>query len=170
MFLLILAAPFAVPFLYIHYQKKKVRKEVKEMIISGLKRDQLTVLTFSLEETKTLLDWQHSREFMYKDEMYDIVETEDQGDSVSYWCWHDREETHLHKKLDDLVTQSMAGDPQNREKQQKISNYLKIHYLPSGYDWNPFNDPFLATHFHETIPTYQSILIPPPSPPPESYS
>lgn len=167
---LVLSAPFAVPFFLLHYQKQKVRKEVKEMIIPNLKEEDMLMLSFSLVEAETHIIWHHSREFEYRDEMYDVVKSESRKDSVIFWCWHDRKETDLGKKLDVLSAQSMANDPQKKEQQQRINNMLKIQYLSCAYSWDPYQGFSLPAFHSEYIVTYQSILFSPPKPPPKSFT
>jgi hypothetical protein len=168
--ILTLAVPFAVPFFFLHYQKKQVRKEVKEMIVAGLEKEELVLLSFTYEETETVLNWHHSREFEYQGEMYDIVEAEYREDGVTFRCWHDKKESVIHRKMDNLVAQILASDPQKKENQQRLNNYLKVQYLSSNYSWNPFADLILLCSEDEFISRYQSRYISPPNPPPRSFS
>ena len=166
-FILILTAPFAVPVLLLNYQKKQIKREVMEMIISGMDKKELVCLTFSMEEIKTQLSWHHSAEFEYLDEMYDIVETCYDDDSVSYWCWHDKEEKSIDKKIEGLVNQTLVNNPQNQENQKRINNYFKIHYLPGELEWIVANEFNSKTSFPKYKSSYSSVYISPPSLPPE---
>lgn len=169
-FVLALSAPFAVPFFLLHYQKQKVRKEVKELIFPNLKKEDMLMLSFSLVEAEKHISWHHSREFEYRDEMYDVIKKEYRKDSVIFWCYHDRKETDLKKRLDELSAQSLTNDPQKKEQQQRINNLLKIQYLSCNCSWNPFHGFSLPASYPEYIVTYQSILFSPPKPPPRSFS
>jgi hypothetical protein len=159
--------PFTVPLIILHYQKEQVKKEVKKMIIAGMNKKDLVLLTFSLEEKDTDLSWHHSREFEFEGEMYDIVESEVHGDSVSYWCWHDKEEMKIRKQIDDFAASALSSDPQKKEQQQRVVNLLKLQYLSCGYSWELLPDLSGNLTFPDHPSDYISVSFQPPSPPPK---
>jgi hypothetical protein len=168
LFILSLTAPFTVPFIYLNYQKKQVKKEVKEKIISGLERKHLVFLTFSRDELYNELSWHHSHEFEYNGEMYDVVEANYKEDSVSFWCWQDKEEKSIDEKIDELVTQTLINNPRNQENQKRINNYYKIHFLQCNQGWNPISVFKSKVPCHKHISFYTSVYITPPLPPPKT--
>lgn len=99
-----LGCPFWAPYTVLHSQKKAVRELVSEHLREGIQDSELVLLTFSVSETKTKLRWEHEREFEYRGQMYDLVEMTTKGDSVSYLCYWDKEETRLNHKLEQLIT------------------------------------------------------------------
>ena len=99
-------------------------------MIATIDRQELVYLSFSINDTKTKLRWEHSKEFEYQHQMYDIVESELKGDSVFYWCWWDHAETSLNKKLNDLVAGIMQKDPQHQQKQSRMMDFFRSLFLP----------------------------------------
>ncbi len=71
---------------YLHLEKKKHRKEIRKQIFSGIKENELVVLSFSKEEILTRLNWKHDGEFEFAGHMYDIVKKDDHGGSITYHC------------------------------------------------------------------------------------
>ena len=138
------------------------------MIIAGMNKEHLVLLTFSLAETETVLSWHHSREFEFEGEMFDIVETEIFGDSVFYWCWHDKEETGINRQIDDLVANALSSDPQKREQQQRFTSFLKIQYLAGGYSPGLTPDPGSHFIFPDHPTDYLSVSLQPLPLPPRS--
>lgn len=116
--------PLAVPYTVLQMQKKAVKKKVKWMMIAGLEEQALVHLEFSKTEAAKL-DWQHSAEFAFNGEMYDIVRTLDRGDSVTYICWHDHEETALSKDLDRLLTHYFQHAPESNQTKVRTAMFLK---------------------------------------------
>jgi hypothetical protein len=55
--------------------------------------------------------------------MYDIVESISIKDSITYFCWLDREETELNNKLKDLVANAMN---QNQRSNNPLKNFKKL--------------------------------------------
>jgi hypothetical protein len=144
-----------------------VRQEVKEKIISGLDKKDLVLLTFAYEEIETELSWHHSREFEYRGEMYDIVEVVQNEKSVSYWCWHDRKEKSIDEKLQKLVAKALMNDPQNKENQKRITNFLNLQFLPCGDGWHSIEHFQIRSSTTKYFSYYASVFITPPSPPPK---
>ncbi len=116
--------PLAVPYTVLHFQKKAVKKKVKWMMIAGLEEQQLVHLDFTKEEAAQL-DWKHRGEFAFEGEMYDIVRSIDRGDSVTYICWHDHEETALSKDLDRLLANYFNHAPESNQTKARTALFLK---------------------------------------------
>ena len=143
-----------------------VRKEVKQLIVSGMKEDKLVLLKFTKEEERTELRWEHSGEFEYKGQMYDIVEKVIKGDTIYYWCWWDRRETELNKQLDKLVARILGNNPQKKDTRDKIVDFYKNLYF-SKYLYNSsalMQNPTPLHHFFAR--NFHSIDRQPPVPPP----
>ncbi len=127
--LLVLAAlftPFSATYLWLHIQKRLVKKEVKAKLIAGIDKSELVHFTFSQSQIETDLRWEHSKEFEYKGEMYDIVETEILGDSIRYVCWHDKAETKLNRRLQALIAQATSGTPEHHAREMLCYQLLKL--------------------------------------------
>ncbi len=160
-----LFAPVAATFVYLQYQKKQIKREVKWNMITGIDRDELVLLTFSKEETETELRWKHSREFEYKGEMYDIVEKRVDGDQISYWCWWDHEETTLNRQLDGLLAQVMGKNPERKQQESHLTEFFKNLYFEwESVELDEFKSPDKTTFFYAN--RFQSIGLSPPIPPP----
>ena len=79
-------------------------------MLAGVDRSELVLLQFSKTDTKTLLQWEHDTEFEFQGQMFDVMEVSEKGDSVTYVCWPDKEETHLNQQLAQLVSGEEAAD------------------------------------------------------------
>ena len=165
--LLALLAPAAVTYLWFNFQKAMVKHEVKRKMISGISNDDLVLLKLTKEQSITLLRWEHSKEFEYNDQMYDVVKQEQKDDTIYYWCWLDHEETKLNKQLTKLINKSLNSDPQRKEKTERLfSFYRSLFYQFDGYvnyDHPPQKSRINSTGFFQ----YESRSIPPPTPPPQ---
>lgn len=149
-----------------YFQKQQVKSEVKKFITIGIDKNELVLLKFSKVESERILRWEHSKEFEFEGEMYDVVDVEVKGDSVWYWCWWDKEETKLNRLLNALTAQAMGNNPQSKEKITQITNYLHSLFLPRKLDYEAFTNKYHAyLQFYNSL--YKSIDIPPEAPPPE---
>ncbi len=145
-----------------------MKREIKWRMIDGLDKEEFVLLKFTKKETQTKLRWEHSREFEYNGQMYDIVDTEIKGDSIFYRCWWDHKETQLNKKLDKLVVQAFGKDPQKRNKQEQLFSFFKSFFSPEPVEWQQ-----TAIHYERVVrhfPLYNAffdpLIFPPPAPPP----
>lgn len=164
--LLVLVIPPFITFWWLHHQKDLVRKQVKHKIIQGIDRQELVLLSFTKQDIQEKLDWEHSKEFEYQGQMYDIVETIIAGDTIHYWCWWDHQETKLNKKLSLLTQRAFAKNPKQKEKKQHLSRYLQSLFFEKTSITIKANDLTITGHscFYSFI--YQSVNISPPTPPP----
>ncbi len=105
---------------------------MKWKMIAGIDINELVLLKFTEAESQSQLRWEHSMEFEYKGQMYDIVKKEIKGDISYYWCWLDHEETKLNRQLDSLVAQVLWNNPQRQEKQNKLIEFFKKLYSESN--------------------------------------
>lgn len=163
-----LLAPSVIIFGWLQHRKHEVKSEIKWKMIAGIDRSKLEILTFTLPEAENQLRWKHCREFEYKGEMYDVVQKEVHGDSVTYWCWWDHEETKLNRQLSALVNNAFGDDPQQKQKNQRLVQFFKSLYLSNA----DLISSLLPSDISKTLPPYRnlyaSVSSGPDSPPPKS--
>ena len=128
-------------------------------------KDELVLLKFTEKESQTKLRWEHSKEFEYQGQMYDIVEKEIKGDTTYYWCWWDHEETKLNRRLDEFVDKVLENNPQNRDRQEELAEFYKKLYYNRCPDLFVLSKQ-IKTGFHtfseNCLSIYYSPLVPPP--------
>lgn len=146
-----------------------VRKEIKRKIIKGLDKQELVLLKFSKNEAQTVLRWEHAKEFEFKCEMYDVVETKITNDSIHYWCWWDFEETSLNKKLFELTSLALNNNPQKKETQNQLIDFYKSLFCENFYTYSfehkKPNNPIISN----LQLNLDLIFYSPPIPPPETF-
>ncbi len=138
-------------------------------MIAGMDEAELVLLKFTKEETQTKLRWEHSKEFEYDGQMYDIVSKEVKGDSIFYRVWWDHEETKLNKQLVKLVTSAMDQDEENQRNQKNLHHYFWSLFCTKTFEWKAVS--FLSSElvYHDAMRAsiFNSILHAPPTPPPK---
>ncbi len=153
---------------FLQFEKSTIRREFKHKMVAEINEDELVLLKFTKQETQTKLRWEHSKEFEYNGQMYDIVSKKVKGDSIFYRCWWDFEETALNKKLTKMVAFALNNDEDSRDAQQNLYNYLWSFFCsdilywqpnPSGYNYIVYNNNYLKV--------FNSIRLLPPTPPPK---
>lgn len=115
-------APFWVVYFSLHAKKEILRREVKHRLMESEPDEAFVRLSFTKEESQTLLRWEHAREFEYRGEMYDLVRTETRNDSVFYTLWWDHDETDLNRKLAAL-TKTRQGESAPPKERQLIDGF-----------------------------------------------
>lgn len=137
-------------------------------MIAGVEKDELVLFKFTETEKQNDLRWEHSKEFEYKGEMYDIVETQFHGDTTYYWCWWDYEETKLNKQLDGLLAFAYKKDTRTNSKNQKfVQSFYKSLFFSKSKIPLTFNEENLALICTFSGDFFKSHLQAPPVPPPE---
>lgn len=170
MLLACLSLPVLGTYTWLHYQKLCVKQEVKKAFKAGMSKERLVRLAFTAAQVDTLLRWEHDKEFEFQNQMYDVLERKQQGDSIVFWCWWDQEETLLNLQLDELVQQAFAQDPLRKHNEEQLSHFFKTLYCD-------FPEPLsLITMVFQTAAQELNIALAPlhgvnpgdpPSPPPQ---
>lgn len=152
-----------VTYLWLKHQKKQVKHEVKWKIIEGKDKSELVLIQLTKVEAAEKLEWEHSKEFEFEGEMYDVVEFEETADSIKYWCWWDYEETKLNKNLAEVVNNLLGNHPEKQEKEQKLISFYQSLFLEKVFQWeflscttvsNPIiHYKFIHTDFINSIPS-----------------
>lgn len=155
-------------FLWLNHQKTIIRKQIKRNIIAGIDKDELVLLAFTIQETKTKLKWEHSKEFEYNNQMYDIVVSVNTGDSIYYWCWWDNEETVLNKQLKGVLKIALGHNEQNKEKRSHLN-----HFLKNLFNGNTLVQTLTPNWVYIQLYTdkgviFSSLAHAPPTPPPQT--
>lgn len=166
-FLLIcLIIPFVGTVSWLNHHKKMVRRQVKHLIIAGIDKNELVIFSFTFEETKTQLNWKHTKEFEYKNQMYDIVEVDTTENTINYWCWWDNKETKLNKQLNSLLTIFLGNDTQNKETKTRFANFYKTLCYASPTQWKALSvEPNTSLNICYFVDD-TTLQIQPPTPPP----
>lgn len=127
--LMSILAPILVCRGFLEYQIHMAKREVKEMIVNGFENKDLLRLTFSKQDSKTILNWEHAREFEYSGEKYDVVRSEENGDSLYYWCYHDHKETRLAKELEKWKTNIFNTKKENQHQKNRFEHFFKSLWI-----------------------------------------
>ncbi len=108
-----------------------VRYEMKQRIKHGIAEEDRLVLkiTPEIEANPEIFIRIHSREFRYLGEMYDVLKTENSGDTTFYTCIHDVKESGLFKNLDALVYQHLNDDTHQKQGREFMLTFFGLDYL-----------------------------------------
>jgi len=166
-FLLVLSIPFLCTRAILLHRKSESKEAVKARILAGVDKSEMVRLVFSVNDAKTALKWEHSKEFEYRGEMYDIVKSEGKTDSVIYWCIRDKDETQLNRQLESLVALATGSDPQHQSSLNNLFIFLKFLFCHKPREVKPAVAS-AGTIFHFYLPVKYAFPPVPPAPPPEA--
>jgi hypothetical protein len=112
---------FYFPFLLLRTEiRNEMDKKTKEKIDESL----LTKISVSLKNGPGSIVWTREREeFKYNDQMYDVVKTEINKDTVTYFCLTDNNEKELNDNFCKLVKTTTEND--KKAKVNSLSKNLK---------------------------------------------
>lgn len=147
----------------------KYKKEVKQLIKAGIPKDELVKFAFHkniFDEEIRNFRWVKKNEFRYNNEMFDIISSKLNSDSVYFYCYRDMKESSLFARLDDYVNKYMHDNPEKRNELQAILNSLNTYYLTDELNFNhssfPHENDYLSHHILLIPQEFYSINIPPP--------
>jgi hypothetical protein len=132
----VLAIPFAGAFGWFTGRLVLVRHEVTARLATDTHTGPLVKLTFARGDVRDLLEWEHSREFRYRGEMYDVARTEETTDSITYWCHHDVKETSLRREISTWLARTFGGgDNGTPAPVRQLVHFFATLYPPGMIDF-----------------------------------
>ncbi|QQS35356.1 MAG: hypothetical protein IPM56_14040 [Ignavibacteriales bacterium] len=149
----------------IHITKYEVEQQIED---GELKKD-LIKLSFQKSDIKNglvNLQWKHSKEFRYNDEMYDIVEEYESSDSIHYICHHDKKEKELEKNL------SKHYEKDDARKNSRSTRNIIIQQVTDLFSYPEINNyQQISKQTYLVSTEYIAELNDPevPTPPPKSF-
>jgi len=164
--LLLLTAPTVITFSWFQIKKIEVKRNVRTMIIDGVDNEELILLKFTAGDAEKNLRWEHSREFEYNHQMYDIVETFTDGKYIYYWCWWDREESELNQQLGAIGEEILNSNPRKKEKLSSRNSTSSLLFHCSNFNWLSIKVKPDFEFKNRNLVTYSLFSLPPPTPPP----
>jgi hypothetical protein len=124
-----LVLPFLGTYAWLSGRIESAKESASLSIKRAIPQNDQILWTFSITDARSKLHWEHSREFEYKGEMYDIIRSQIKGDSVWYWCYWDRKEAKLKKQLNILVARMMGPGPYNRNERTQINDFFRSFFF-----------------------------------------
>lgn len=126
--MLVLLSPVLLNYTWLHQQKTSIRHQVKSAIAKGMDKAELKYFKFSKVEAVKKLDWEHAAEFKFEGEMYDVVYSETNSDSIHLWCWHDAKETHINEQISLAFWTSLNHEQSSKKNCQKWNQHFQVLY------------------------------------------
>lgn len=122
------------PFIAFKVEQAQIRKAIKHQIKAGIPESELHYFCLSQKDYQQL-DWvREDIEFRVGTNMYDIVRSENENDSISLYCVNDKEEAVLFAELDDVVKKQMEGDANSPSG--KGSKTLNLVYIVPNFHFS----------------------------------
>lgn len=148
-------------------QRASIRREIKHRIIAGMSREELTPIKFHKDQYQSILI--HGKnEYKFEGIMYDVVELEQEGDTVIAWSWRDHKETALDRKMDLLINRLLGNSPKDQESRRHIMSIFKVFFYSeyTTIDFAQFL--FIRKSIMDVMKSYHSLALQPPTPPPQN--
>jgi hypothetical protein len=168
-FALLLIFQMQGPWLIFKIQQQAVRSEIKQQLKAGVPEDELVNLKIAKvweEEPNDRFEREHSREFRFDGEWYDIMRSQDLGDTTLYVCIHDVKESRLFERLAELTLAEMSEPEQEENRLLILSNFISDYHFESEklslIDLN--SNRLLYDQRSLDIRNYHPIICPPPNP------
>ncbi|MEO9218882.1 MAG: hypothetical protein ABI315_09920 [Bacteroidia bacterium] len=148
----------------------RIQNTVKQQIKKNLSKKDLHLLSFLIDK-KNDVKWERKeKEFEYKGELYDVVQSETIGDKINYYCINDIEETLLFSYLDTVISKEVAN--RSSPIRKNIQDLFKVFSNSICYTNKNtlYNSPQKQQHGHSTHPFLEnSYILKKITPPPKQF-
>ncbi|MEQ9375489.1 MAG: hypothetical protein RIG68_09935 [Imperialibacter sp.] len=166
--LLCISAPFWLNYSIFYWSRMNIQADVIGRIFEGLGESEQTVLRLSKQEAEKEIVWEHSKEFRYKGQFYDIISVQELPDSVYYTCYWDKEETFITDLFEGILFEELTHDFQDDATASHLVEVIKTPYKLDQFSWSALDRLPQPGKHQQTQQIYNPKNLSPPSPPPKS--
>lgn len=157
------------PWLIFKIQQHAVRSEIKQQLKAGVPEDELVKLKIAKvweEESNDRFEREHSKEFRFDGEWYDVMRSQDLGDTTLYVCIHDVKEGKLFEQLEALTEAEMNQTQQQENRSMAISSFISDYHFVLEKDvlFRPSITELQGDQRIAQTQTYYTRFFPPPNP------
>ena len=144
--------------------KIEIREELKLILKSNLKSNDLIILSISQNMEKNLR-WVNSGEFVFNGKLYDIISKKKVGNETEYLVLGDSKEESLLKKLNEDYLLGNYTSPKNSKSKHILKFNFKDYHQSNHANWKIMcpTTSIIASPFFLKLPEfYLNSSSPPP--------
>lgn len=109
----------------------RIKKEIKKEIKLNLHADELTVIRIPLSGISSINWVEENKEFIYFDQMFDIVKSTSDNFFITYYCINDKQEKTLFQNLENQVLKQVENtkNSKNNSSKKNGDNLVKTYFF-----------------------------------------
>ena len=129
-------------FVFFKIAQIEIKKEIKREIKLHLQSEELTIIRFSNSDINAIHWIEKNKEFIYQDQMFDIVRSSSNSNETTFYCINDKQEKKIFQNLEEQVLKQIESNKNSKSDSSKknADNIVKTYF---------FED-YKLTIFHET--------------------
>lgn len=144
----------------------EIKQEIKRKIKQGIKPEEYTLIKFELSEIDNINWIKKNKEFIYSEQMFDIVKSIRNDSSITYYCINDKQEKKLFANLDDQIQKHIENNKNAKDHSKKNSDHqIKTYFFETNT--HIFFQKISLHTFNDYNESLFSIAIAIPTPPPD---
>lgn len=117
--------PILATYAWLHLERRSIKREVKQEVLGSIDLEDCVRFEFTHAQEMNL-DWEHSAEFSYNNQKYDVILKKRTKSGVTlYYCWKDVKESAIEKKIALLVNQALGGNPAKDKQHKSVTHLVK---------------------------------------------
>jgi hypothetical protein len=154
-------------FIVFRVSQLHVKAAVKRDIENGILNKSVTRVIIKNTELASL-NWLEKDEFEYKNERYDVMDRDVEGNTTVFYCVHDKKETHLFSKMADHVKGDFSKTRSGKNPSPKSVTDTSVKFIRHQlFSFDPAVITLDNNSFLPVISNYKFALISAPFQPPE---
>ncbi len=144
----------------------EIKKEIKKEIKLSLQNDELTVITFLNSDINTIHWIENNKEFIYHNQMFDIVKSSSNNNETTFYCINDKQEKKLFQNLEVQILKQIEHTKNSKSDSSKknADNIVKTYFFEELIS-SLFHDSS-SSNFKHFTKSYTSVDVLISTPPP----
>ena len=154
-------------YVFFKVAQHQIKSEIKKEIKLNLNQSELTTIKFSPTEIKNIHWLEKGKEFIYNNQMFDIVKRTSNGEIVTLYCINDKQEKKLFENLEEQMLKQIEQNKNSKNNSskkggdQQIKTYffetISFSIIPkiSIIKFKPYNEQYTSIVTAITTPPPQ---------------
>lgn len=117
-------------YVFFKIAQHQIKSEIKKEIKLNLNPSELTAIHFSLSEIENIHWLKKGKEFIYNNQMFDIVKRTSDDGIVTFYCINDKQEKKLFENLEEQILKQIE---QNKNSKSNSSKKGGDHQIKTSF-------------------------------------
>lgn len=106
-------------YVFFKVAQSKIKSEIKKELKLNLNANELTLIQFRSEEINKIHWMEKGKEFIYNNQMFDIVKSTNNNGIITYYCINDKQEKKLFQHLEEQVLKQIEQNKNSKNNSSK---------------------------------------------------
>ena len=143
----------------------EIKREIKKEMKLSLQLEELTIIKFRTSDINSIHWIEKNKEFIYHDQMFDIVKSSSNINETTFYCINDKQEKKLFQNLEEQVLKQIENNKNSKSDSSKknADNIVKTYFFEEFISFLfQGSSPYTYNHYSKSYTSVDVLISTPP--------